>query len=148
MPIFAHAIAFWARMPHRGAPQQAVGDSPRAPELDLLQMGAHLCLGLLMTGLLPKRNPTASGEKKNTQRCLHSICRRWMPIFVYAFAVTGLAAALLTLSAIAVEGARQGRAGPGGSFGWAADTHYLPKILYLAIVPGILGHQGEEPREG
>jgi len=66
-----------------------------------------------------------------------------MPVFVYAFAVTGLAASLLTLAAMAFEGARLFQAGTGGCFGWAADTRYLPKVLYLAAVPGVLGHQGK-----
>lgn len=29
-----------------------------------------------------------------------------------------------------------------GLFGWLIDMSYLPKILYLAVVPGIVGHTG------
>lgn len=92
-----------------------------------------------------------SGPKLNMgQQELHSmrpnrhliVRRRWMPVFVYAAVVTSLAAALLTLAAAAVEGAVLGAGGAKGVFGWATDLRYLPKILYLAVVPGILGHQG------
>lgn len=74
--------------------------------------------------------------------CPTSLPRRWMPIFVYGFAVTSLAAALLTLAGVLVEGSKVWAAGPKGTFGYVADTRYLPKIVYLGIVPGILGHQG------
>ena len=56
--------------------------------------------------------------------------------------MTGLAAVLLTLSALLFEGARLLAAGRHGVLGWAADLHYLPYVLYLAVVPGIVGHTG------
>ncbi|PRW45144.1 Permeases of the drug metabolite transporter family permease component [Chlorella sorokiniana] len=68
--------------------------------------------------------------------------RAWMPAFVYAFFVTGLAALLLTLSALLFEGARLLAAGRHGLLGWTADLHYLPYVVYLGVVPGIVGHTG------
>lgn len=69
--------------------------------------------------------------------------RAWMPAFVYAWAVTGGAAALLTLGALAGEGARLGATGRRGALGWVADAHFLPFVLYLAVGPGIVGHTGK-----
>lgn len=60
-------------------------------------------------------------------------------------AVTGLAATELTLGALVLEGAKLGAPGKTGVFGWAADLHYLPYVLYLAAVPGIVGHTGSHP---
>lgn len=59
-----------------------------------------------------------------------------------ACSVTGLAALLLTLGALLFEGASLVAAGRHGVLGWAADLHYLPYVLYLAVVPGIVGHTG------
>lgn len=56
--------------------------------------------------------------------------------------VTGLAALLLTLTALLFEGASLVAAGRHGVLGWAADLHYLPFVAYLAVVPGIVGHTG------
>eukprot|EP00887_Chlorella_sp_A99_P004332 scaffold15.g4332.t1 len=68
--------------------------------------------------------------------------RQWMPLFVYAFPVTALAAVELTTAGAALEGARFAAAGAHGVFGWAASPHYLPLVLYLAVGPGIVGHTG------
>ncbi len=47
-----------------------------------------------------------------------------MPVFVYAFAVTGLAALLLTLCAALFEGAKLFAGGAGGVVGWLAVGRY------------------------
>ena len=42
-----------------------------------------------------------------------------------------------------LEGAGAGVGGGRGSvWGWLASAHYLPYVLYLALVPGIVGHTG------
>lgn len=68
--------------------------------------------------------------------------RKWLPIFLYATPVTGFAALLLSIAALVVGEATWTGAGNAGLFGWITDKAYLPKILYLAIVPGIVGHTG------
>jgi len=68
--------------------------------------------------------------------------RVWMPLFVYAAPVTFLAAGCLTLAGLA-EGSKPFAAGKEGMVGWIASTHFLPLILYLGIVPGIIGHTSE-----
>eukprot|EP00887_Chlorella_sp_A99_P004149 scaffold23.g4149.t1 len=72
--------------------------------------------------------------------------RQWMPLFVYTFPVTALAAVELTTAGAALEGARFTAAGAHGVFGWAASPHYLPLVLYLAgpgrAGPGIVGPTG------
>lgn len=68
--------------------------------------------------------------------------RKWMPIFIYAFPVTGIAAVQLTLAALAIERQSMFKAGEKGVFGWAADAHFAPYVLYLALGPGIVGHTG------
>jgi hypothetical protein len=60
-----------------------------------------------------------------------------------ACSVTGLAALQLTLGSLLFEGATLTAAGKRGVFGWLADRHYLPRVLYLAVVPGIVGHTGK-----
>ncbi|KAL4448195.1 hypothetical protein ABPG75_005414 [Micractinium tetrahymenae] len=67
--------------------------------------------------------------------------RAWMPVMVYAVSVTGLAAGLLCLGGVAFEGTRLTGAGKHGVFGWVHPS-YLPYMLYLAVVPGIVGHTG------
>lgn len=67
--------------------------------------------------------------------------RPWMPLCVYAAPVTALAAAELSLGALA-RGARPLAAGAAGLFGWAGDRRYAPLVCYLALVPGIVGHTG------
>ncbi|DBA79052.1 TPA: hypothetical protein ACH3X1_008910 [Trebouxia sp. C0004] len=68
--------------------------------------------------------------------------RKWLPIFLYATPVTGFAALLLSIAALVVGEATFSGSGNTGLFGWMTDKAYLPKILYLAVVPGIVGHTG------
>lgn len=68
--------------------------------------------------------------------------RKWLPIFLYATPVTGFAALLLSIAALSAGQAQFLGVGRQGLFGWLLDKSYLPKILYLAIVPGIVGHTG------
>lgn len=68
--------------------------------------------------------------------------RSWMPLFIYAAPVTLLAACQLTLAAIIVEGSNFFTVGSGGVFGWMGSMHFLPFVLYLGFVPGIIGHTG------
>lgn len=68
--------------------------------------------------------------------------RRWLPIFLYATPVTGFAALLLSIAALSTGQAQFLGIGSSGLFGWLMDKSYLPKILYLAVVPGIVGHTG------
>jgi drug/metabolite transporter (DMT)-like permease len=68
--------------------------------------------------------------------------RAFMPLFIYAAPVTLLAALQLTLASLLVEGSKIFSAGSGGVFGWVASTHFFPFVLYLGIVPGIVGHTG------
>ena len=66
-----------------------------------------------------------------------------MPIFVYAAPVTGTAAMALTLVAAATETAAAMAAGVrGGMVGWALSGRYAALVVYLALVPGIIGHTG------
>jgi drug/metabolite transporter (DMT)-like permease len=74
--------------------------------------------------------------------------RAWMPLFTYATLVTGGGAAVLMLAGAATEEASLRRqagslAGPGAAslFGWAS-AEYGPKIAWLALFPGLLGHTG------
>ncbi|GIL68446.1 hypothetical protein Vafri_21721 [Volvox africanus] len=68
--------------------------------------------------------------------------RQWMPIFVYAFPVTGIAALGLTLGGLALEPVTLTGSGSGGVFGWLRSGHYAPWVLYLALGPGLVGHTG------
>lgn len=68
--------------------------------------------------------------------------RKWLPIFLYATPVTGFAALLLSIAALASGKATLFASGNSGLFGWVTDVNYLPKILYLAVLPGIVGHTG------
>jgi drug/metabolite transporter (DMT)-like permease len=70
------------------------------------------------------------------------ILREWMPLFVYAFPVTLIAALLLGLSSIVIEGTSfSGLPTDSLLLGWS-DVVYLPAIAYLAIGPGMVGHTG------
>jgi hypothetical protein len=51
------------------------------------------------------------------------------------------AAAVLTVAAMALEGSQLGVAGRQGAAGWLL-SQYAFRVLYLALVPGIVGHQG------
>lgn len=68
--------------------------------------------------------------------------RKWLPIFLYAMPVTGFAALLLSIASVTVGGSHFLGIGKHALFGWVLDTTYLPKIIYLAVVPGIIGHTG------
>ncbi|KAG2435052.1 hypothetical protein HYH02_012049 [Chlamydomonas schloesseri] len=68
--------------------------------------------------------------------------RQWMPIFIYAFPVTGSAALALTLGGLALEPVSLLGSGSHGSLGWLTSAHYAPWVLYLALGPGIVGHTG------
>lgn len=68
--------------------------------------------------------------------------RKWLPIFLYATPVTGFAALLLSVAARASGESTVSGSGNSGLFGWVTDMSYLPKILYLAVLPGIVGHTG------
>ena len=70
------------------------------------------------------------------------VLREWMPLFVYAFPVTLIAAVMLGLSAVWLEGAAWGTI-PAASavLGWSSLV-WLPYIAYLALGPGMVGHTG------
>ena len=70
--------------------------------------------------------------------------RRWMPLFVYACPVTGAAALMLTLAALATESAAADSAGVRGGvlLGWVLKWEYAACVVYLALGPGIVGHTG------
>ncbi|KAK9824921.1 hypothetical protein WJX74_006823 [Apatococcus lobatus] len=67
--------------------------------------------------------------------------RAWMPLYLYAAPVTGIAALLLSLAAIPISPARPFVMGTGGLVGWLLPK-YLPRVLWLAVGPGIMGHTG------
>lgn len=67
--------------------------------------------------------------------------RQWLPIFLYAVPVTGFAALLLSVSAVLSGQVTLTGKGNTGLFGWFSMA-YLPKVVYLAVVPGIVGHTG------
>ncbi len=70
------------------------------------------------------------------------VLRAWMPLFIYAFPVTLIAALLLGLSSIVIEGTSlSGVPAVSSLFGWS-DLLWLPAIAYLAIGPGLIGHTG------
>lgn len=68
--------------------------------------------------------------------------RPWMPLLVYAAPVTGLAALELSLASL-LEEAGKGDGQGFGVFGWASTLRHLALVLYLAVVPGIVGHTGK-----
>lgn len=66
-----------------------------------------------------------------------------MPLFVYACPVTGTAALALTFAALVFEMSASVAAGVrGGVIGWLLNGKYAACVMYLAIVPGIVGHTG------
>ncbi|PXY71043.1 MAG: hypothetical protein CXX83_01010 [Methanobacteriota archaeon] len=68
--------------------------------------------------------------------------REWMPLFVYAFPVTLIAATLLAFSSMVLEGTTfSGLPSNSSLIGWG-DLIYLPAIAYLAFGPGLVGHTG------
>lgn len=52
---------------------------------------------------------------------------------------TGSAAGFLTVSAVSFGGASVASSGRTGVAGWITSK-YLPGVIYLAVIPGILGH--------
>ena len=70
------------------------------------------------------------------------VLREWMPLFVYAFPVTLIAAVMLALSAVWLEGAAWGAMPAAAAvLGWSSIV-WLPYIAYLALGPGMVGHTG------
>ena len=65
------------------------------------------------------------------------ILRSWMPIFLYAFPVTLIAAILLLPCSFLLES----QSVEFGIFGWL-DQEYLPWFFLLASIAGFLGHTG------
>lgn len=65
------------------------------------------------------------------------VLRAWMPIFLYAFPVTLLAALLLLPASMLVEGDFVKY----GVFGWL-DPSFFWWFLALALIAGLLGHTG------
>lgn len=71
-----------------------------------------------------------------------STLRKWMPLFVYIFPVTLIAAIELALISLISEGSTFSMANADISVvGWMALS-WLPYVLYLAVFPGIVGHAG------
>ena len=66
--------------------------------------------------------------------------RGWMPLFLYAVPVNGVAATTLCSVGLIFEGAVPWGAGRRGIFGYLTDGRYAAVSIYLAIVPGIVGH--------
>lgn len=69
--------------------------------------------------------------------------RSWLPIFVYACLVTGIAAAALTAGGLVFEGGVLVGAERQGVLGWMASARYAPWVVYLAVGPGLVGHTGK-----
>ena len=68
--------------------------------------------------------------------------RKWMPLFVYVFPVTFIAAIQLALISLISEGSTFSMSDADISVvGWMALS-WLPYVLYLAVFPGIVGHAG------
>ena len=67
--------------------------------------------------------------------------RGWMPLFMYAFPVTFVAAVFLTIWAMVTEDLVFNFNSISGAFGWFSFA-WLVYIGYLAIGPGLLGHTG------
>ncbi|HJO41957.1 MAG TPA: DMT family transporter [Candidatus Thalassarchaeaceae archaeon] len=67
--------------------------------------------------------------------------RGWMPLFLYAFPVTLVAAITLTIWATMSEGASFNFDSMNGAFGWTSAA-WMAYIGYLALGPGLAGHTG------
>ena len=68
--------------------------------------------------------------------------RKWLPLFLYASPVTNFAAVLVSFAALMCREATLVGSGNSGLFGWSTDRSYVYKIVYLALVPGLVGHTG------
>jgi hypothetical protein len=55
-----------------------------------------------------------------------------------------VAAGLLSIGSLLVEGASLTGAGEHGVAGWLVSS-YLGRVVYFAIMPGIIGHTGASP---
>eukprot|EP00743_Colponemidia_sp_Colp-15_P011379 GILK01012687.1.p1 GENE.GILK01012687.1~~GILK01012687.1.p1 ORF type:complete len:378 (-),score=38.54 GILK01012687.1:60-1193(-) len=64
---------------------------------------------------------------------------RRMPLFLYAFPVTFLSAVFSAVLAVWLEDGNFGGTGVRSVFGWHASQYFV-WVLYLAAVPGMLGH--------
>jgi drug/metabolite transporter (DMT)-like permease len=70
------------------------------------------------------------------------VLRNWMPLFIYAFPVTFIAAILLGISSLVIEGSSLANIPASISlFGWL-DVTWLWIVLLLAFGPGLVGHTG------
>ena len=68
--------------------------------------------------------------------------RQWMPLFVYTVPVTGIAAILLGIMSLMIEGSTFSMSQEDISiFGWISSSWIL-YVLFLAAFPGIVGHAG------
>lgn len=68
--------------------------------------------------------------------------RKWLPLFLYASPVTNFAAVLVSLAALMCHEATVMGSGSSGLFGWGTAKSYVYKIVYLAFIPGLIGHTG------
>lgn len=68
--------------------------------------------------------------------------RKWLPLFLYASPVTNFAAVLVSFAALMCHEATVMGSGSSGLFGWGTAKSYVYKILYLAFIPGLIGHTG------
>jgi len=68
--------------------------------------------------------------------------RQWMPLFVYTVPVTGVAAILLGIMSMIIEGSTFSMSQEDISiFGWMSSS-WIFYVLFLAAFPGIVGHAG------
>lgn len=68
--------------------------------------------------------------------------RKWLPLFLYASPVTNFAAVLVSFAALMCHEATVMGSGSSGLFGWGTAKSYVYKIVYLAFIPGLIGHTG------
>lgn len=68
--------------------------------------------------------------------------RQWMPLFVYTVPVTGIAAILLGIMSLMIEGTTFSMSQEDMAiFGWMSSS-WIFYVLFLAAFPGIVGHAG------
>ena len=68
--------------------------------------------------------------------------RQWMPLFVYILPVTVIAAILLAVMSVMLEGTVFSLSDENISmFGWMSSS-WIWYVVYLAVFPGIVGHAG------
>ena len=66
--------------------------------------------------------------------------RQQLPLFVYVFPVTALAAVVLSLAAAVAEYDTVSSAGGWGLFAWTWTSPDVWYVIYVGVVPGIMGH--------